>query len=83
MAEARFSPKTMSNYAQVVQMVVASAIVDDGEELYSWKWNHEFIDLPDVTGQRTPMFSSEEIEGIIAKAAGRYRVLYALLAGSA
>ena len=82
MAEAAFSPKTMSNYTQVVKMVVASAIGDDGEELYPRKWNHEFIDLPDVTGQRTPTFSSEEVEVIISKAAGQYLVLYALLAGS-
>src|SRR6185312_14850433 len=82
MAEAGFSPKTMSNYTQVVKMVVASAIGDDGEELYPRKWNHEFIDLPDVTGQRTPTFSSEEVEVIISKTAGQYLVLYALLAGS-
>ncbi len=48
MVKAEFSPKTIWNYAQVVKMVVASAIGDDGEEIYPRKWNHEFIDLPVV-----------------------------------
>lgn len=76
------SPKSISNYAQVVKMVVASAIGDDGEELYPRKWNHDFIDLPDVAGQRTPVFTSEEVQQIISKAEGQYRMLYALLAAS-
>jgi len=50
MAEADFAPKTISNYAQVVKMVVGSAIGDDGEELYPRKMEPQFIDLPDVAG---------------------------------
>ena len=45
MAVAGFSPKTMHNYVQVVKMVVASAVNEQGEEIYPRKWNHEFIDL--------------------------------------
>jgi integrase len=77
-----FSPKSIWNYAQVVKMVVASAIGDDGEPLYPRKWNHEFIDLPDVAGQRKPVFTPEEIRQILSRAEGQYRVLYALLAAS-
>jgi integrase len=82
MTEADFAPKTISNYAQVVKMVVASAIGDDGEELYPRKWNHEFIDLPDVAGQRTPTFTSDEIQQIVLRADGQFAVLYALLAAA-
>jgi integrase len=82
MSEAGFSPKTTWNYTQVVKMVVASAIGEDGEQLYPRKWNHEFIDLPDVGGQHTPIFTLEQVQQIIAKASGQYSVLYALLAAT-
>jgi integrase len=78
----RFSAKSISNYAQVVKMVVASAIGDNGDELHPRKWNHEFIDLPDVANQRTPTFTPEDVENIISAAEGQYRVLYALLAAT-
>jgi integrase len=60
----------------------ASAIGGDGEELYPRKWNHEFIDLPDVAGQRTPTFTAEEIQQIVLRTDGRFAVLYALLAAT-
>ena len=78
----RFSAKTISNYVQVVKMVVASAVNDKGEEIYPVKWNHDFMDLPEVKDQRTPVFSAEEISTIISKAEGQYQVLYSLLAGT-
>jgi len=77
----RFAPKSINNYVQVVKMVVASAVNDDGEELYPVKWKNDFMDLPQVRDQRTPCFSTAEIETIIGNA-GRYTMLYALLAGS-
>ena len=78
----RFSAKSISNYVQVVKMVVASAVNDKGEQIYPVKWNHDFMDLPEVNNQRTPTFSAEEITTIISKAKGQYALLYALLAGS-
>jgi integrase len=82
MAEAGFTPKTMHNYLQVAKMVVASAVNEQGEELHPRKWNHEFIDLPQVTGQRTPTFTAEDIVKIISAASGMLRVLFALLSGT-
>ncbi|HUO25185.1 MAG TPA: tyrosine-type recombinase/integrase [Candidatus Aquilonibacter sp.] len=77
----RFSPKTISNYVGVVKMVVASAINDKGEEIYPVKWNHDFLDLPEVRHQLTPSFTGDEVNKIIDHA-GRHAVLYALLAGT-
>lgn len=82
MAEAGFSPKTMHNYVQVVKMVVASAVNEQGEELYPRKWNHEFIDLPEIKAQRTPTFTGEEVTQIVSTTEEQYRVLYSLLAGT-
>lgn len=76
------APKTIKNVIQVVKMVVASAINDEGDQIYLRKWNHEFIDLPEVTDQHTPTFSAEEVQQIVSSAKGQYQMLYALLAGT-
>jgi integrase len=78
----RFSPKSISNYVQVVKMVVGSAVNDEGEEIYPVKWNHDFMDLPEVKDQKTPAFTAAEVSTIISKAEGQYPLLYALLAGT-
>lgn len=82
MADAKLSPKSIHNYAQIVKMVVASAVDEQGEELYPRKWNHEFIDLPEVKNQHRPTFTSEGVTGILAASEGQWRMLYALLAGT-
>jgi len=80
-AEGR-APKTVNNVIQVVKMVVASAINDEGEQIYPRKWNHEFMDLPEVCEQHTPTFSAEVVQEIVFSAIGQYQMLYALLAGT-
>lgn len=82
MAAAGFSPKTMHNYVQVVKMVVASALNREGEEIYPRKWNHEFIDLPQVGNQRTPTFTAENVTKIVSLAEGQLRVLFCVLSGT-
>ena len=82
MSEAGFTPKTILNYTFVVKAVVASAIGKDGEPLYPRKWNHEFMDLPEVGDQRTPTFTAREVEQIIALADSQCGMLYTVLAAS-
>ena len=82
MADAGLSAKSIHNYIQIAKLVVASAVNEHGEELYPRKWNHEFMDLPEVKNQHTPTFSAEDVTKIVAGAEGQYRVLYTLLAGS-
>jgi integrase len=82
MAEAGLSAQTLKNYSKLVKLIVASAIDEQGEELYPRKWNRRFIDLPKIENQHTPTFTVEEVTQIIAGTEGHYRVLYALLAGS-
>jgi hypothetical protein len=65
MVVADLSAKSINNYVRVVKMVVASALNENGEELYPRKWNHEFLDLPEVKNQKRPAFTSEVINGII------------------
>ena len=42
MVKAGLSPKTVNTYSQVVKSVVASAVSEEGEQLFPRKWNHEF-----------------------------------------
>ena len=85
MAEGGLSPKSIANYTQIVKMVVASALNEQGEELHPRKWNSEFIDAPvvNVQRQRRPSFTGEVVTGILANTQEKkYRVLFALFAAT-
>ncbi len=77
----KLAPATIRDYSNIVKAVVASAINEKGEELFSRKWNEEFIDAPIVKHQKQPSTDKKGMESILAEATGQYRVLYALLAG--
>ncbi len=83
MAEAGLSPKMINNVIQVVKMVVASAVNENGEPIHPRTWNHEFMDLPEVRNQRQPTHSSDTMTAIAAGSEGRERMLYALLGAAA
>jgi len=80
MSEQGLSPKTLDNYVPVVKMVVASAVDEQGEEIYPRKWNHEFIDLPVVEKdkQNTPSFSAEAMTGLARWKKKRERMVFVL-----
>jgi integrase len=82
MSDAELSAKSISNYVGLVKLIVASAIDENGEQLFPRKWNHDFIDMPIVQNQHQPSFTAETMSAIVGKADGQERVLYALLAGT-
>jgi len=61
MVASDLSPKTISNYFQVVRMVFASSVDEDGLELYPRDWNRMGVILPKVNKkeQRRPCFTRE------------------------
>jgi hypothetical protein len=77
----QLAPATIRDYTNVVKAVVASAINEDGEELFPRTWNEEYIDAPVIKRQNQPFTTTEGMRGILEAATGQYRVLYALLAG--
>jgi integrase len=79
MTKSGVSAKMVSNVIQVVKMVVASAVNENGEEVHPRTWNHEFIDLPEIKDQRQPVHSSETMKAIAAGSEGRELMLYVLL----
>jgi integrase len=79
MTDAGLSAKMVSNVVQVVKMVVASAVNENGEQIHPRTWNHEFMDLPEVKNQRQPTHTSDVMKAIIASSQGRDRMLYTFL----
>jgi len=55
------SPKSISNYFQVVRMVFASCVDEDGQELYPRNWKKMTLVIPKVNKkkQRRPCFTKE------------------------
>jgi hypothetical protein len=56
----------------IVKGVVASAINENGEELFPRKWNDEYIDAPVIASQNQPSTSGDSMTAILAAAKGRY-----------
>jgi len=84
MAAVGLSPKTIVNYAQVVKLVLASCVNDDGEQIHLRKWNHDFIGLPIVEKEKQHRQSVTETElgEMLTSTKERYAILFALLAGT-
>jgi integrase len=82
MSGAGLSPTTIRDVAKVMRWVKASAVDENGEQLYPTKWNYEFADIPEIENQRTPIFAGEEITRIIAKAEKQERVILVLFPAS-
>ena len=73
-------PKTILETVTVVKLIMASAVSGDGDYLYPRTWNHDFIDLPPVTGQKQPTISPAKLaEALLDKTYGTF---YALLAAT-
>ena len=79
MTDSGMSAKMVNNVVQVVKMVVASAVNENGERVHPRTWNHEFIDLPEVKDQRQPTFTSAVMEAIAGGSKGREQMLFVLL----
>ena len=85
MSEAGLSAKTIVNYVQVVKLVVASAVDEEGEQTYPRNWNHDFIQLPVVRKdkQRRPTVTEVDLMEILSNVKKRkYAMLFALLPGT-
>lgn len=84
LSKKKLAPATIKNICLVVKLVVASAVDEDGNQLFPMKWNSRFIDAPQVdpTKQRKPSFTGAEVEKIVQTATGRIQAMCLLLAAS-
>src|SRR6266478_815072 len=80
-ASGKLGASAIRAYVMTVKMVVASAIDAQGEQLYPRKWNHTFIDMPQVKKPEAPAFKGDVVTGIVAaRQKMHYRMLYILCA---
>ena len=83
MVEGGLGESAIRSYTNVVKMVVASAVNEEGEELYPRKWNHSFIDLPRTRNPKQPSFAGAVVTRIVADAKKeKYRLLVAVCGGT-
>lgn len=76
------SASTITGVVVVVKLVVASALNEQGEELYPRTWNNDFIDLPVIADQKAPVATAAGIQKALGEANGPDKALVALLAGT-
>lgn len=77
----KLSAASIRDYMNIVKSVVASAINEDGEELFPRKWNEEYIDAPVIDAQRQPSITADRVTAVLEGAKGQYQMLFTLLAG--
>jgi integrase len=84
LSAAELAPKTIVNVVTVVKLVIASAVDEEGDQIYPRIWNHEFIQLPLVIKekQNRPTITGAEISELLNGVRGRYAVLVALVAAT-
>ncbi|MGB8801881.1 MAG: site-specific integrase [Candidatus Acidiferrales bacterium] len=80
----KLKPATVHNIVTVAKLVVASAVDDDGDELFPRTWNSKFIGAPRVVTakQNRPRFSATQVSQIANTATGQTQMLCVLLAAS-
>lgn len=80
----KLAPATIRNICQVVKLVVASAVDDEGNFLFPVKWNRKFIAMPKVNKrrQRRPSFTPEQVTSIVTASTGRLQMACVLFAAT-
>ena len=84
LAKKGLAPATIRNITLVVKLVRASALDEDGNQLFPIKWNSRFIDMPtvDEKKQRKPSFTVEQVTKIVKSATGRVQMACILFAST-
>lgn len=76
---AKLGPKTIGEVVTLVKQIMASAVSQDGDQLYPRQWNRKFIDLPPRDRSRPPRMTDDQLAKALRSRHGGF---YALLAGT-
>lgn len=80
-----YGAKTVKNYFGVIKMIVASAKDKATRKpLYPVVWDNDVLLMPRVNAkkQNRPTFTNDQVNQIVERAEGQYKVLFAVLAAS-
>ena len=80
----KLAPSTVNAIFNVVKAVVASAVDENGNELYPRKWNPDFLDLPIVAkaDQDAPIVTPEQVTAAVSSSSGQLQALIVILAAT-
>jgi integrase len=76
---ARASTSVINDVITIMQQIIESVRDSDGQPVYNVKLNRDVMDAPEVKSRETKAFTADQIEQIIERADGQYKVLFALL----
>lgn len=78
------SAATITLILNIIKEIRGSAKNERGEELYSYKWDAETIDAPEIIGkqQKRPVASAQAVQDGLSKGSWQSRLMLAVLAGS-
>ena len=75
----KMAPASVNHIVTIVKLIVSSAVTPEGDPLYPRIWNNDFLDLPDIGPQKSPMLTQEQLKAALRSEHG---VFYAFLAGT-
>jgi integrase len=77
LAKKGLAPTTIRNICLVLKLVRASAIDEDGNQLFPIKWNAKFVDAPEIDPSKLkrPSFVAEQVTQIVQAATGRLQII--------
>ena len=81
-AAAGMSPAQIVLNLGIIKQIRASAVNENGEELFPYTWNNEFMDIPSIGDQHQPVADAHTVTTLVKKARKDVSALVAVLAGS-
>jgi integrase len=83
MAEA-LGASSIQSHLTLIKLVVASAVDNEGEQLYPVKWNHDFMDVPVVVDREVncPCFPEPIMSGLARRKHRTARTIFTLCGAS-
>jgi integrase len=84
LSEKGLSPATIDLNINIIKQIRASALDQEGAQVYPYTWNADFIDAPivDKSRQKRPIVSVQAVQDAISKADRRTACLIVLLAST-
>jgi integrase len=82
LAAEKLSPATITLNVNIAKQIVASAVNQNGDQLFPRTWNSDFMDLPVISAQKRPIADAQAVAKGISGAPTPENALIALLAGS-
>src|SRR5579871_6903680 len=82
MIQAGLSSKSIDSYIGLVKLIMASAVAENGEQLFPRKWNADLIGMPLIRYKHTPTISAETVSKVLEATTGQERMLFLLLAAT-